>query len=748
MKKIKSIWGIIIAMAFSTTACQQDDLMEQIDKTPTGEYVNFNIQRGWDFDKISRSANTEYGDYFSEHELTSEDQSEAIKVQVYQKPMGEVESRGTMVQKATFNAFTAYAYKTTSTSTGGYSTDHWFTSSHSKTNGSWNTKPTGEGANENGYYWPGAGVACSFYGLAMSDDKLATVMTNNMVFNNNSKGQINSFTYTVPAAAADQPDIMFAADIDVDGSGSVNPTLDFKHILSAVNVKVGTTMQNGTIQSITFKNIYGTATYNFGIGNPIWSGFKGTNIPAPRDFSVAFNGTSFAATTGTAAGTQVNAVNATLMMIPQTLPSNAAIEISFLHAGSSTPVKLTADIGGTSWGMGVETNYLINISKDNNLMFTSTIADVDAHYVIVPFTIKAKNLSMGWTMTAEATNGIKVTLKETLSTLQAQGYWTVNELGDDILSGNEDNQNDITVYAFVEENNSTTTNNTITLTLKNTETGAVAATKTFTQLCMSSVRSERKEETSYVPWGFKWDRKVIMQVTPGLSLNFNKLFGAILFQYTANNIIDEYGATDYVTVDTETINLFGLKLSYNTKVTIDYSKIPQLSEAFNALDGHANTSYLYNFKGVSAVSQIETYLRNEAQNNGYNYNENSSGNSDGESIEKFAAKSCAMKNKYFAEIVTQDAGGGTVTYPVAVLSSDETSSTNDNFNYLNWYLPAKDEYNAIETAETNSKYQLNGVYWTSTAVANDNVNSYTYTAGTGQGTDDRMATHLVRCKRK
>ncbi len=581
----------------------------------------------------------------------------------------------------------------------------------------------------------------------MSDKKLTDQsFYSNVQTTTNSSGQIVSFDYTVPDSSAGQPDIMVASATGLPGDGSEGAVLNFKHILTAINIKVGETMQNGTIESIKFKNIYGKATYNIQSG--IWSGLREFN--QLHEYSVNL-GSGFGTTVSepdapsSQTNTQINATNATFMVIPQTLPTNAEIEIMFKHAGAANAISIKGSLAGTSWPQGRVVNYLINVKPDGNLVFTSTVVAQDAHYVIVPLTIKANNLSKGWTIESDSE---AVTLKSELSALQQQGYWTVNELGSQTLSGTTAG-NEIKVYAFLEENLSTENRN-FTLSLKNTATGEVVDTKTITQLGMSSARSERIEETSYVPWGFKWDRKVVLQVTPGWSLNFTKLFGAVLFQYTANDVIEQYGAGEYVSVDVETVNIFGLKLSYDTKVTIDYSKLAQLNGAFSSSDGHSNTSYLYNYKGVSAISQVETYLREEAEKNNYNFNDNgSTGNSDGESIEKFAAKSCAMKNKYFAETKTQDAGGGTVTYQVAVLSSDETASSSDSFNYLDWYLPAQNQYSEIESVETNTAYQLNGIYWTSTAVSNDNINSYIYTpGGTGVGTDDRMKTHLVRCMRR
>ena len=59
-----------------------------------------------------------------------------------------------------------------------------------------------------------------------------------------------------------QNDIVVATPASVSGSHNQSVELGFEHIMSAVNVKIGTMPANGgTIQSMTFKNIYNTIVY-------------------------------------------------------------------------------------------------------------------------------------------------------------------------------------------------------------------------------------------------------------------------------------------------------------------------------------------------------------------------------------------------------------------------------------------------------------------------------------------------------
>ena len=753
MKNIKSNWFIklafVITIAFSAASCLKEDALSLAKPIPQGEMISFNIQQGWNDTELTKSSATSYGSLLSKQHLVSEDKSESMGLGVYQQPNTawfEPETRGSMVSAAAFNEFMAFGYKTTGTTT-----TRMFTTYHQKGGTMWE-KPVdvNGGENANGYYWPGADYTCSFFGIAMSDNKLTNeYFYSNVTTTTNDAGQIVSFDYTVPTDATDQPDIMVASATNLAGDGSQGATLNFKHILTAINIKVGETMQNGTIESITFKNIYGKGTYTLESG--VWSGLREFN--QLHDYTVNL-GTGFSTSTTTQPNTQVNAADATFMVIPQTLSANAEIEIMFKHAGTAEAISIKGSLAGSSWPQGRVVSYLINVKPDGNLVFTSNVIAQDAHYVIVPLTIKANNLSdKGWTMESD---NPAVTLKSELSTLQQQGLWTENELGGKTLTS-KTTGNVITVYAFLEEN-LTDANRNFTLSLKNTATGEIVDTKTITQLCMSSARSERIEETSYVPWGFKWDRKVVYHAKPDFNIwNFNirDLFAAVLFNSIGEDIKEKYPEAVESGVLTVTPNyqwIIFANMNVSTDITIDYGKLDNLNGVGESEDsGHVNTEGLYYYKGISSISDLETLLDDEKSS----FSDNAiskvvTGSLDDVSyVSKFAAKSCVMKNRFWAETIKEEAEAGTVEYQIPVLSSDETSRTDDNFNYLEWYLPAKDQYSLIETAETNSNYQLNGVYWTSTAVSNDNVNSYIYTpGGTGVGTDDRMKTHLVRCMRK
>ena len=105
-------------------------------------------------------------------------------------------------------------------------------------------------SSEETFFWPAKGEL-DFYAYAQYSTPTI-----------NSGDKEITFDYTVPKAAAEQPDIMFAHTTRSKGTG--NPVkLDFNHALAAVKF-VAKDVTNCTVKRITLKNLYGegSCTYN------------------------------------------------------------------------------------------------------------------------------------------------------------------------------------------------------------------------------------------------------------------------------------------------------------------------------------------------------------------------------------------------------------------------------------------------------------------------------------------------------
>jgi len=169
-----------------------------------------------------------------------------------------------------------------------------------------------------------------------------------------------SIKYTVPNASgttnADQPDILYACNTSSATDKTIK--LNFNHACTAVRFVIGTDLLGGTIKRITLKNVYGSGNLDLSTG--AWSN-HGTK-------------TSFS-TTGskavTTSGAALTANGEYFMMIPQTLPSDAAIEIEY--SNDYTPNKvLSKTISGT-WFAGTTVTYAIGSSTVKVVSSVTTI---------------------------------------------------------------------------------------------------------------------------------------------------------------------------------------------------------------------------------------------------------------------------------------------------------------------------------------------------------------------------------------
>lgn len=312
------------------------------------------------------------------------------------------------------------------------------------------------------------------------------------------------------------------------------------------------------------------------------------------------------------------------------------------------------------------------------LQFTSEPTIQDAHYVIYPIDIKAENVSDG-----KLTSNVSwLTLRTDLTDLEKEGYWIEEDKGTqsiDIPDGTT------RVYAFLEENIGNDTRE-ATLYLYQEAYSDFKDEFVVQQYPVSwngDIGCERIEGETY-PWGFLWDDN--MTITYDMT-NMNWL-GRIL----ANIYLNWFSSYDYI----DTSGLVLLR-----SVTINFNEISAVNVALHDAVGHANTKELYNYNGISEASSLMEQLERwgGVPNRELPLNPT-----------EFAARACAMKNKYSKKTETNQ--GQTTELPYL---KDE--------NFV-WYLPSRQEAPQMK----DDIIPLSGDYWTSTA-AGDNQTAYKYTAG-------------------
>lgn len=589
-------------------------------------------------------------------------------------------TRATPVDKDNFyDKFHVLAYW----SKNGASVDQFYMN----TNASNSAASVGTGAKwstEQIYYWPGADHSFQFYAWAPTDAGGLTTP---------SSPQDKSLAYTVPEAATDQKDIVVATTNEIQGDNNAAVPLTFKHICTAVRFAVGSQMQPGSIKSVALKGVKNAGTYDMAGGT--WSIGNAT-----VDFSQTLN----KETTGTEAnGDAITSPEGTFMMLPQTLPAGATVEVVFTNA-SGVDRTLAASIGNTVWTMGTTVTYKLSITPEYEMNIEVPTEAQDAHYITFPITVNVKDYDGAWTLTSNLSNDVFFT--QTKTDLQEQGYWIDDDKGANTISST--GSGSFTYHVYVTENIGDAARD-LQFQITPTVNGATPITATVQQLCPSwngNIGCERIEDGAY-PWGFLWDSNMTIKYTvPSLTNDF-------IGHYISSLLIDlsNVGQYNYVTIDRILLSI--------RSITIDFSKLTANGVAEDLDNGLQNTNDIYNYNGANEASDLIARLERYGCTPDKELPTNPS---------DFAAKSCVLKNKFTKK--TESQNGVSVDIPVLI--------------NLEWYLPAKTEAPNME----DETYPLNGIYWTSTALQGSSEQSYIYSNGNSESTDKRDVIHNVRAVRQ
>lgn len=193
-------------------------------------------------------------------------------------------------------------------------------------------------------YWPGRAYRMKFFAYAPKGNGAYRL-------SGREASGAPSIACTVPDAVADQQDLLVAASGELPGNSGTAVDLTFHHALTAVKFVRGSDMKAGIIKSVTLKGVNSTGTYNFETRE--WSGI-GTVKNFSQTLDKASDGTS---------GRAITTEAQTFMMIPQTLPDGAVIEVVF-NDGTDDHT-LTGAIGKQVWPMGKTVTYKISTTSIN-----------------------------------------------------------------------------------------------------------------------------------------------------------------------------------------------------------------------------------------------------------------------------------------------------------------------------------------------------------------------------------------------
>ena len=626
------------------------------------------------------------------------------------------------------------------------------------------------------YFWPGAGT--------LNFTAVANAPESGFVPNLNTAGTaLESFTYTVPADATAQEDIVVAT-ASVGGANNATVPLNFKHIMSAVNFTVGEKVANGVIKSITINNIKTTGSYNVATGT--WT----PNTDSKDSYSVAFSSTVNGnyEPNDKANGTIINDDECTFMMMPQVLDADAEVVVEFIYDNAPSAVKqLRANIAidpenpsqRREWAMGKTTYYSLSVDENYNLTITPKGDVLDAHYVMTDVTVNIDTeTDQNWTLTVEATNidnkeskDVSIEYKDKLNTLiKVDGYWinnivegstTKSARGTKTVNGTKKGEHTITV--FIPEN-ITADERKITLTLSLDSDPKAKKTEYLYQMCPYWDREkgfgwEKVENSETGQYGFNWtmvECYIFTYKCEGIGFLRYSIDSA---KKLVTDLMDAYGLPTkdangndttapgyggFITIDTfnhyeyETfITSWWQSKGKRIAVIIDYTKL-NFDNMMSDKDGLANTK---GFFTASTLLQFQDALHNmqkvNEDGNAFRHlsdQENSSGKFFFDNYTRWDGSNAMFQNNGGN---TNDASGilqyvirrnafNLVTKTTA--DGENTYTSLDmNANNIEWYLPAVRQFDdaILNWATGNTTFTASN-FWSSTAAANNEA----YAGGT------------------
>ena len=189
-----------------------------------------------------------------------------------------------------------------------------------------------------------------------------------------------------------QADLMVAktADMAYDNYVSTPVPLQFTHATTAIQFKIGNDLSyNQEVKKIEIQNVYGEGTYD--LVTKTWT--VGTT---KKNYTLTLNPTF---STAQNPGTVMNGGEGTFFMIPQPLPDDAKVKITFA-SGKYWEGK----IGGTGkvWAEGTTKTYTISNSKDlSDRDFTLSITPTNGtereyNQFDLPFTVTSYSRLKGF----------------------------------------------------------------------------------------------------------------------------------------------------------------------------------------------------------------------------------------------------------------------------------------------------------------------------------------------------------------
>lgn len=271
-------------------------------------------------------------------------------------------TRAILTENVNFDNFIAYGYAHDGDFDGTTTATVMSEAEYIKSDGAW--------AADGHYYWPTSGKVTFFgyagKGIAKGDVAFAKEAT-----------KYPTLTYTVLDDISTQKDLVVAQTPNQTKTGDGSSNLTFKHALTQVYFKLKGTDADliYSVSKIAIKSARKTGTFTYADGDAI-----GNWVPdaTTADYTITLSPEK--EVTGGAADPVVlnNAETQVMILMPQTLDSQVAIEVTYsaekdgveVHSATTpTVINLTG-----SWGVGAKIAYVLTLNGDN-IKLTGTSDD-------------------------------------------------------------------------------------------------------------------------------------------------------------------------------------------------------------------------------------------------------------------------------------------------------------------------------------------------------------------------------------
>ena len=230
------------------------------------------------------------------------------------------------------------------------------------------------------YYWPGANYKVRFYAYAPisggydSDNNFVPgyykdiIKVQSGAYKGVPKIPISVASKNIAASGDNMtthPDLVIAKTAELPGNHNQEQPLEFKHAMAAISFKVGAMFADDAVKitKIEFRNVLRSGTIN--LETQQWENIGTDKATITLTKDIAISGDN-----GQQGGLTAEDY---FMMLPQTLPSDAKVAVTFVLSSDGTEHTVETSMGGIKWEMGKLYIYTLTAKQTPTDEYTFTV---------------------------------------------------------------------------------------------------------------------------------------------------------------------------------------------------------------------------------------------------------------------------------------------------------------------------------------------------------------------------------------